>query len=315
MTTICLRHLPDDLRAVLDAWCASPASHPVLGDWRRVGYRRGATPPRVGSPIVEAHAVGVRAGAAADVSARLQDALDDLAAAGGGVLQLNADRYVLDTPLFIHGSNVVLRGCRQGRDNAVLHAIVRGAGVKAPLVHYYFPTLDDLFIVAFRRRSERNLERLAAALQGDDPLQALWDLANDKTHVALTLEFLALGNHRKAFQAEMAEVAERFRKVELEAFTPVAAAAGIDLDEYPPDALLLIMMSIPTSVVLEESMGMSSGHEHAVLLVERYLSQLRGAPLRHTTTRKSPRKIAKRVTKKSTKKAAKRTTKTARKGA
>jgi AcrR family transcriptional regulator len=200
-------------------------------------------------------------------------------------------------------------------------SVAARAGVKAPLVHYYFPSLDDLFIAAFRRRSERNLERLASALQGDDPLQALWDYANDKTHVALTLEFLALGNHRKAIQAELAEVAERFRKVELEAFTSVAASSGIDLDEFPPDALLLIMMAIPTVVVLEESLGMSSGHEHALMLVERYLSQFRGAPLRRPTvakkTARSTRKPAKSTKKaarskraaKSTKKAARSATK------
>jgi AcrR family transcriptional regulator len=161
-------------------------------------------------------------------------------------------------------------------------SVAARAGVKAPLVHYYFPTLDDLFIAAFRRRSERNLERLEHALNHDDPLQALWDYANDKAHVALTVEFLALANHRKAIKAELAEVAERFRKVELEAFAPVAATAGFDPDEFPPDALLFIMMSIPTSVVLEEALGMGTGHEHALTLVERYLTQFRGAPIRRS---------------------------------
>ena len=120
----------------------------------------------------------------------------------------------------------------------------------------------------------------------------------------LTFEFLALANHRKAIQAEMGEVAERFRKVELEAFTSMAASSGIDLDEFPPDALLLIMMAIPTTVVYEEAIGMSTGHEHALMLVERYLSQFHGVPLRRpaplTQSARSTKKPAK-----STKKAAK----------
>ena len=88
----------------------------------------------------------------------------------------------------------------------------------------------------------------------------------------------------------MGEVAERFRKVELEAFTSMAAASGIDLDEFPPDALLLIMMAIPTTVVYEEAIGMSTGHEHALMLVERYLAQFRGAPLRRPTTKPGSRR-------------------------
>jgi AcrR family transcriptional regulator len=188
-------------------------------------------------------------------------------------------------------------------------SVAARAGVKAPLVHYYFPTLDDLFIAAFRRRSERNLERLYNALQGDDPLQALWDYANDAAHVALTFEFLALANHRKAIKAELIEVSERFRKVELEAFTPIVAAAGIDVDEFPPDGLLMIMMAIPTQVALQTALGVSTGHEHALQLVERYLTQLRGAPLRRTTTRTSSKQTAKRVKKQTAKKASKRTSK------
>ena len=38
------------------------------------------------------------------------------------------------------------------------------AGLKPQLVHYYFATMDDLFLAVFRRRAEVGLERQAAAL-------------------------------------------------------------------------------------------------------------------------------------------------------
>ena len=44
-------------------------------------------------------------------------------------------------------------------------AVAAKAGVTSGLVQYYFPTLDDLFVAAIRRRSEQNLERLADALR------------------------------------------------------------------------------------------------------------------------------------------------------
>jgi AcrR family transcriptional regulator len=185
----------------------------------------------------------------------------------------------------------------QGYAAVSSRSVAARAGVKAPLVHYYFPTLDDLFIALFRRRSERNLERLERALEGDSPLQALWDYANDRAHVALTFEFLALANHRKAIRAELGEVAERFRKVEIEAFTPVAASAGIELDEFPPDALLWIMMAIPSSMVLQQALGMSTGHENALILVERYLSLLAGTPIRRSSASKNAAKPSKKAVK------------------
>lgn len=159
-------------------------------------------------------------------------------------------------------------------------------GVKAPLVHYYFPTLDDLFIAAFRRRSEHNLERLTEALQGDEPLQALWEYARDRTGTVLTQEFIALANHRKTIRAEIAEVAERFRKVQMEALSSVQARTRLDPNAYPPAGLLLIMMSVPMIIALEENLGMSYGHDEATMIVQRHLEEFQ-------TPARSPRSTAK----------------------
>jgi hypothetical protein len=102
--------LPDSLASFVEAWTTSPSSHPLLGDWRRVGYRRGAIEPRAPGPVVPAHTRGIHPDRAEDVSGALQAALDELGARGGGVLLLGAGRYVLDRPLFVHDSNVVLAG-------------------------------------------------------------------------------------------------------------------------------------------------------------------------------------------------------------
>ncbi|MET0901892.1 MAG: hypothetical protein ABWZ52_01510 [Acidimicrobiales bacterium] len=107
--------LPEEIAVVLRAWARSPSSHPLLGDWRRVGYRRGVAEPRATGPIVEAHARGVPADDPDDASGHLQALLEEIGAAGGGVLQLGAGRYALDNPLFVHHSNVVLAGAGKGQ--------------------------------------------------------------------------------------------------------------------------------------------------------------------------------------------------------
>jgi hypothetical protein len=101
--------LPREVEDVLAAWRDAPSAHPVIGDWRRVGYRRGAPLPKAARSVVEVPV------AAAD---RLQVALDEVGGAGGGVVQLEAGRYVLDRPLFVHHPNVVLRGA--GKDATTL---------------------------------------------------------------------------------------------------------------------------------------------------------------------------------------------------
>ena len=62
------------------------------------------------------------------------------------------------------------------------------AGLK---LHYHFGTLDDLFIEVFRRRAERNVERMQAALGSPEPLRAWWKLASDPRGTALLVELTA----------------------------------------------------------------------------------------------------------------------------
>jgi AcrR family transcriptional regulator len=78
------------------------------------------------------------------------------------------------------------------------------AGVKQPLVYYYFRTMDELFLAVFRGMAEDGLERMKEALVAPEPIRALWNLNSDRSRTALTMEFLALANHRKVVQAEIA---------------------------------------------------------------------------------------------------------------
>jgi AcrR family transcriptional regulator len=63
------------------------------------------------------------------------------------------------------------------------------AGLKPALVHYYFRTMDDLFVALVRRGARQNLARYAGALASPRPLRALWKLSSDPAGVTLTTEF------------------------------------------------------------------------------------------------------------------------------
>ena len=91
------------------------------------------------------------------------------------------------------------------------------AGLKPQLVHYYFRTMDDLFLEVFRRRADENLARFERAAAGDRSLRALWQVNADPRGAAFMIEFVALANHRKAIRAEIAAYAERWRATQLDA--------------------------------------------------------------------------------------------------
>jgi TetR/AcrR family transcriptional regulator len=152
------------------------------------------------------------------------------------------------------------------------------AGAKPALVHYYFRTMDDLFLAVYRRRAEQGFERQEHALASPQPLWALWELSRDPRGTALTMEFVALANHRPAIRTEITESAERFRRRQLEALPRILDRYGVDPDEWPPVVVAMLMSSVSRFLVLEqESLHMSTGHAETVAFVERVLHRLEGS--------------------------------------
>jgi AcrR family transcriptional regulator len=152
-------------------------------------------------------------------------------------------------------------------------AVAAKAKVTSGLVQYYFPTLDDLFVAAIRRRSEQNVERLAEALRTnpDQPLRVLWEYSRDESSSALTTEFLALGNHRKSIKSEIAEATEQVRRLQLDAIEAQLGAPEMTLGPLPRDVLLFVLTGIPKLLRLEAGVGISASHADVVEAFEQYL--------------------------------------------
>jgi TetR/AcrR family transcriptional regulator len=153
------------------------------------------------------------------------------------------------------------------------------AGLKPQLVHYYFRTMDDLFLEVFRRRAKEGVERQTRALASPNPLRALWEYSTDPRGTALTMEFMALANHRKIIRAEIARYAEQFRAEQVEAITTAMSLTGIRLQSSPlsPAVVSLLMTSLSRVLVMEASLGMSAGHAETAAFVEDCLRQLEDA--------------------------------------
>jgi AcrR family transcriptional regulator len=156
--------------------------------------------------------------------------------------------------------------------------VAEKAALKPQLVHYYFRTMDELFLAAFRRRAEEGLEAQAQVLQARQPLWALWRFSTDPAATAITMEYIALANHRKALKAEIAYYAERFREEQRKALSTVLDRYGIDPVEVPPLVWSVLMTSVSRVLVIEQALGMSAGHGETVEFVERYLHRLEGGP-------------------------------------
>ena len=150
------------------------------------------------------------------------------------------------------------------------------AGLKPQLVHYYFRTMDDLFVEVFRRRAEENLVRFERALAEGVSLRSIWELSADPRGAAFTTEFAALANHRKTIRAEIARYAERYRAAQVEAIRRASDVAGVSEAELPPLVGVLLMTGLAQVLALEERLGITAGHAEALAFVDRALRRLEG---------------------------------------
>src|SRR5262245_60443313 len=113
-------------------------------------------------------------------------------------------------------------------------SVAAAVGIQAPLVHYYFSTIDDLFVAVLQRRAGRNVPRMADALASPEPLRAWWALASDPRGTALFVELLAAANHRPGLKAEVGQIAREVRRMQMEALDTVLDEYGIDPEVFPP---------------------------------------------------------------------------------
>jgi AcrR family transcriptional regulator len=152
------------------------------------------------------------------------------------------------------------------------------AGLKPQLVHYYFRTMEELFLEVFRRRGEEAIEVHAQLLRSAQPLWALWRFGTDPAFTRISMEFMALANHRKEMRAEIAYYAVRLREEERQAVTSALQRYGVDTKDVPPVVWTVLMSSLSRFLVLEQAIGMSAGHAETLELVEDYLRRLEGEP-------------------------------------
>jgi TetR/AcrR family transcriptional regulator, transcriptional repressor for nem operon len=176
----------------------------------------------------------------------------------------------------------------EGYAGVSYRAVATKAGAKPSLIQYYFPTLDSMFGALIRRMIERDIDRWTQAFDDrpDEPLRVLWEYSRSEAAGGMSMELMALGNHRPTVRAEITEGTERIRRIQLKALA--SKYGGIDfLDgRFTPDAMVLLLTSMPKYLSLEDGIEVSMGHRHLIAAFETYLDGIE--PKRRARKAKSP---------------------------
>lgn len=163
----------------------------------------------------------------------------------------------------------------EGYAGVTSRRVAQKLGINGATVHYYYPTMDDLFIALHKRMTERQMAEFEHVLAAENPLEALWQFQSGWAQSALGVEFLALANHRKTIRNVLAGTTDDARDAQTKALEQISVKTFVDSEILPPIALTTILVAIARTLANEERVGITRGHKEVRRSVEWVLANLR----------------------------------------
>ena len=155
------------------------------------------------------------------------------------------------------------------------------AGANQGLVHYYFGSIDELFVEVLERFTARLIARQREMYAADRPFIDKWREAwsfqeedLDAGYSKIWMELQALSWSRPDLRPRIARVNAEWRSVLSEAFTAAAREYRLDPKEFPVEALVALMMTFGQGYAVERLEGIDDGHAELLAWIERWLEAL-----------------------------------------
>ena len=162
-----------------------------------------------------------------------------------------------------------------GHAGITTRRVAEEAGVNHGLVHYYFGSNENLLVRALERFTERLIERQRALYAADVPFVEKWRTAmrylvsEDLSYQKVWLELQALAWNNADLQSRLARVNAEWRAVLAEAFEEPHRELRIEL---PLDALVSLVMTFNTGIIVERLGGIETGHRELLDWIDGWLS-------------------------------------------
>jgi AcrR family transcriptional regulator len=174
--------------------------------------------------------------------------------------------------LMLEAAETVLR--EEGYAMLTSRRVAARVGVKQQLVFYYFRTMDELVVDAFRRLASRELERIEQLLRSERPLHEIWNICINTADARLIAEFTALAHRNEGLRKEVVDYIEAMRRIHVEALARASKNKQGGLAALPPVAISFLATSAALALNRESAIGASMGHAEIQVLIEQSLAAL-----------------------------------------
>jgi AcrR family transcriptional regulator len=157
------------------------------------------------------------------------------------------------------------------------------AGVNHGLVHYYFGSLEQLLVQVLERFTARMIERQRALYAAETPFIEKWRtamryLVSDSDYQKVWWELQALSWNRPGLRERVASVEAEWRAVLTDALAEPRERYGLDI---PLEALVSLVMTFNSGIILERLAGITTGHEELLAWIDAWIESKEKEAWRH----------------------------------
>lgn len=165
--------------------------------------------------------------------------------------------------------------CEHGHGALTSRTLADKLSLKRQIVHYYFESMDELLVQIVRSCRQRTAEALLGAEAAGNPLAAIWSMSRDPKFAILSLELAALAARHTAVREEVRQGAEEQRVLQTRILTDYLAEHGLH-PSIDPELVVMVISSLSQTMVQEEAIGISGGHEKMHRAVEQMIREFGG---------------------------------------
>lgn len=155
------------------------------------------------------------------------------------------------------------------------------AGLNQGLVHYYFGSVDEVFVRVLERFTARLIERQREMYAADIPFVEKWRTAwrfqeddIEAGYSKIWMELQALSWSHPDLRPRIARVNAEWRGVLRDAFQRAAEDYGLDPEAFPVNVLVALMMTFGQGYAVERLEGVEEGHAELLAWVDGWLEGL-----------------------------------------
>lgn len=168
-----------------------------------------------------------------------------------------------------------------GYANISTRRLAEEAGANHGLVHYYFGSMEQLFVRVLERFTGRLIARQRAMYTTDRPFREKWHAAmgfldqdRDNGYQKIWYELQALAWNRPELKERLARVHALWRQVLRDAFATALAEYHLDPTRFPLDGITELVITFNEGIILERLSGVTAGQAALLAMIDRWLASL-----------------------------------------